>query len=77
MHPFLVHPHPSSVHAAAGIAGREPAEQEHEGRYDELSHIALLHGLVWKGFDTPVDVGAINERRPEGRPALTLVEPAL
>jgi hypothetical protein len=65
------------VHAAAGIAGREPAEQEHEGRYDEFSHIALLHGLVLKGFDRPVDAGAINERQPEDRPVLTLVEPAL
>jgi hypothetical protein len=77
MHPSLVHPHPSPVHAAAGIAGREPGEQKNEGRYDEFSHIALLHGLILKSFDTPVDADAINERQPEDRPALTFVEPAL
>jgi hypothetical protein len=65
------------VHAAAGIAGREPAEQEHEGRYDEFSHIAFMRGLVLKGFDTPVDAGAINERQSEDCPVLTLVEPTL
>jgi hypothetical protein len=61
------------VHAAAGIAGREPAEQEYEGRYDEFSHIALLRALAMKGFDTPVDAGAINQRQPEtARPSLSL-----
>jgi hypothetical protein len=43
------------MHAAAGITSREPGEQEHEGRYDEFSHIALLARLVLKGFDTPID----------------------
>jgi hypothetical protein len=43
------------VHAAAGITGGGPGEQDHEGRYDEFSHIALLVPLALKGFDTSVD----------------------
>jgi hypothetical protein len=43
------------VHAAASITGGGPGEQDHEGRYDEFSHIALLARLTLKGFDTPVD----------------------
>jgi hypothetical protein len=31
-----------SVHAAAGVTGREAGESEYHGRYDELSHLALL-----------------------------------
>jgi hypothetical protein len=33
---------PAAVHTAARMTGREPGQNEHDGGYNELSHLALL-----------------------------------
>ena len=71
MHPSSMHPSP--VHAAASITGREPGEQEHEGRYDEFSRIALLAWLALKGVDAPIDAAGGQRATAEiARPSLSL-----
>src|SRR5436305_9427987 len=69
--------HPRAVHAAARISDREPGQNAHDGRYDELAHLILLGKVgteLVSSFE--IRVGCVNTSNPSARAMAASVIPA-
>src|SRR5882757_1323611 len=69
--------HPRPVHAATCVGGREPGQNEHRGRYDELAHLRLL-GRVGTEMASTFEIrcGCVNTSKPSARAMAASVIPA-